>query len=90
MSRPYASSNVKRECLRIRGGWMGGLGPRQEPRKRRRVSWTLKAKESDDDGADVRGGAVARKVRNSTDRLATVSGPITLQVSNVPTQMRVI
>lgn len=79
-SRLHAWSNVKRDCIRIRGGWGSGWDPKRRSVVHERVSCSREATEADEDSPDVRGGAVTRKVSQATNWLDAFSGPIQLQV----------
>lgn len=79
-SRLHAWSDVKRDCMRIRGGWGSGWNPKRRSVVHERVSCSRETTEADKESPDVRGGAVPRKVPQTTNWLDAFSGPIQLQV----------
>lgn len=75
----WLSNTLRRDCVRIRGGWGDGWRRVMKSRNRGRRS-PLALKLRSDDEAKIRGGALPSKAAH-TNSLDRFSGPIKLQVS---------
>lgn len=78
-SEAWLSTTLRRDCVRIRGGWGDGWRRAMKSRNSCRRS-PLALKLRSDDEAKIRGGALPRKAAH-TNSLDRFSGPIKLQVS---------